>query len=98
ETRVVVPFGTVSGLPTDFDGNTYKSAVIIATTSDLPEVLDQKIKYGSFFNDDSSGRNSVVIGKRVAEELFQENVPLGKLITIRGQDFVVGGVFDEFKS
>lgn len=98
EAGTVVPFGTISGLPTDFDGNTYKSAVIVATTKDLPSVLDKKVQYGSFFDDEASGRNSVVIGKRVAEELFEENVPLGKLISIRGQDFVVGGVFEEFQS
>lgn len=98
EAGTVVPFGTISGLPADFDGNTYDSAVIIATTSGLPQVLNAKVQYGSFFHDESSGRNSVVIGRRVAEELFHENVPIGKLITIRGQDFVVGGVFEEFKT
>ena len=64
----------------------------------MPTLLDQEIKFGSFFEDGGNGRNAVVIGKRVAEELFKENVPLGKLITIRGQDFVVGGVFDEFST
>lgn len=94
----VVPLSTISGLPANFDGKTYDAASIIATTQHLPSVLDQKVLYGGFFDDRSSGRNAVVIGKRVAEELFQENVPLGKLITIRGQDFVVGGVFDEFRT
>ncbi len=94
----VVPLSTISGLPTNFDNETYSEAVMIATNSDLPKALDQKVLYGGFFNDESSGRNSVVIGKRVAEELFNENVPLGKLLSVRGQDFVVGGVFDEFKS
>lgn len=98
ETSKVVPLGTISGLPANFEGRTYEDSTIIATTGDLPAILDQKVLYGGFFNDDSSGKNSVVIGKRVAEELFNENVPLGKLISIRGQDFVVGGVFDEFKT
>lgn len=98
ETQTVVPMSTISGLPSNFDGDTYKESVILATSPELPEVLNQKVMYGSFFADENSGNNSVVIGKRVAEELFNENVPLGKLISIRNQDFVVGGVFDEFKT
>ncbi len=98
EVGTVVPLSTVSGLPTNFDEEPYREATIIATTSDLPTILGQKVLYGGFFSDANSGRNSVVIGKRVAEELFGENVPLGKLITIRGQDFVVGGIFDEFRT
>lgn len=96
ELGAVVPLSTISGLPSNFDKETYPEATIIATTSDLPEILQQKVLYGGFFSDESSGRNSVVIGRRVAEELFGENVPLGKLLTIREQDFVVGGIFDEF--
>lgn len=98
ELSAVVPLSTISGLPSNFDQHTYKEATIVATNSALPQVLDKKIQYGSFFDDKSSGRNSVVIGQRVAEELFGENVPLGKLLTIRGQDFVVGGIFEEFRT
>ncbi len=98
ESGSVVPLSTISGLPTNFDGKSYPGATTIATTGDLPVLLDQKIAYGSFLEDSSSGKNSAVIGKRVAEELFGENVPLGKLLTIRGQDFLVTGIFDEFKT
>lgn len=98
EVSSVVPLSTISALPANFEGETYSGSTIVASTSDLPSVLDQKVLYGGFFSDDNSGKNSVVIGKRVAEELFNENVPLGKLISIRGQDFIVGGIFDEFKT
>lgn len=97
EARTVVPLSTISGLPTNFDGEAYAGASIIASTAELPNLIDQKVAYGSFFEDEGA-RNSVVIGKRVAEELFNENVPLGKLLTIRGQDFLVTGIFDEFKT
>jgi putative ABC transport system permease protein len=97
EAAYVVPLSTISGLPANYEKETYSDATIIATTPKLPEALNQKILFGSFFSETGS-RNVVVIGKRVAEELYKENVPLGKLLTIRGQDFIVGGVFDEFKS
>ena len=96
DAKTVVPLATISGKATNYDKQDYPEAVIIASTADLPEVLGQKVIYGSFFEE--SGRNVAVIGKRVAEELFNENVPLGKLINIRGQGLIVGGVFDEFKT
>jgi len=96
EADTVVPLATISGQATNFEGEVYEDASIIASTSRLPEVLGQTVIYGSFFED--SSRNVVIVGKRVAEKLFNENVPLGKLMSIRGQDFIVGGVFDEFKT
>jgi putative ABC transport system permease protein len=98
EAGTVVPLGVMSGQAKNFENNTYKDATVIATSSKLPELINQKIVYGSFFDDATTGRRIAVIGKRVAESLFNENVPLGKLINIRGHDFVVGGIFDEFKT
>lgn len=98
KTSAVVPLGTISGQAKNYEGDTYDQSKIVATTGDFARVIDHKVLYGSFFTDDASSRNTVVIGKRVAEELFNENVPLGKLITVRDQDFVVGGIFDEFKN
>lgn len=95
---VVVPLATISGATSNFDDEVYKDVTVIATNQHLPTLLDQEVAYGNFFNDKGSGRNIVVIGKRVAEQLFKENVPLGKLITIRGEDYVVGGVFEEFRT
>ncbi|MBA2278835.1 ABC transporter permease [Candidatus Saccharibacteria bacterium] len=94
----VVPLSTVSGLATNFEGESYPEATVVATTAKLPEIINQKVVYGGFFQDSTSSRRVAIIGKRVAEELFNENVPLGKLLTIRGHDFVVGGIFDEFKT
>lgn len=93
----VVPLATISGVPSNFYDETYDEATLVASSPALPLVLNQKVIYGSFFSEET-GKNAVVIGKRVAEQLFHENVPLGKLITIRGQDFVIGGVMDEFKT
>lgn len=76
----------------------YNQGLIIATSSAFPDVLKQKITYGTFFSDTDQSRKVAVVGKRVAEDLFRENVPIGMNLTIRGQDLVVIGVFDEFTS
>lgn len=93
---LTAPFGYVSG-DVKTREKEYNQAQIIATSGDLPQVLNQKIEYGSFFADGSSGTtNGAVIGRTVAEQLFGENVPLGQEFTIRGTRFIVRGIFEEF--
>lgn len=74
------------------------SFVMIGTTYELPELITQKVSYGTFFGAGDGNKHFAVIGKRVAEVLFNENVPVGKMFTIRGQEFVVRGVLDEFET
>jgi len=76
----------------------YDAATVIGTSDVMPDVLKQKVAYGSFFSAEDSGKNVAVIGKTVAEQLFHENVPLGMSVIIRGQEFIVRGIFDQFNS
>lgn len=79
-------------------GRNYDDGVVLGTSPDLPALLQQKIDYGVYFTKDEQDRHVAVIGKRVAEQLFHENVPIGMTLTIRGQDFIVRGVFAEFSN
>jgi ABC-type antimicrobial peptide transport system permease subunit len=90
-----VPLAVASGLAT-VGQNHLVGGSIIATTSDLPQVLRQPIRFGIFFSDEQSTGNVAVIGQSVAEELFGESAPIGRSLTIRGQDYLVTGVFDNF--
>ncbi len=92
-----VPFSYVNGAP-QTAGRSYDAGLVIATNDGLPNVLNQKLQYGGFFEKDDSKRNVAVIGRGVAEQLFQENVPIGKLLTLRGEQFVVVGVFEPFEA
>lgn len=94
-TATVLPLNVVSGLPRVGE-RTMDGAVILGTTPAVPDMLNQKVEFGTFFHDGDTNKQVVVIGKRVAEQLFQENVPIGKSIQIRGQSFIVRGVFEEF--
>jgi putative ABC transport system permease protein len=98
ETGRTVPLATISGQAISFEGNAFKNSVIIGTTPELPAMLNAKVAYGDFFNSDSNNQNVAVIGKTVAEQLFQENVPVGKVMKIRGQEFIVDGVFDTIET
>jgi putative ABC transport system permease protein len=93
--KQVVPFSYVSSTAVK-DKVEYNDGLVVGTTPDLPQALNLKVEYGVFFSDQDANKNGAVIGRRVAEQLFKENVPVGKLFTIRGKVFVVRGVFEEF--
>ncbi len=90
--RSSVPVGIVSGIAS-YEDSEY-SGSIIASTERLPALLNQEVEFGQFFEDSSSSRQkTAVIGRDVAEQLFEENVPIGKTFQIRGEKFIVIGVF-----
>jgi ABC-type antimicrobial peptide transport system permease subunit len=93
-----VPFGQVIGL-VEVNGQKHQSAQVIASTEVVPDILNQKLEYGSFFTESGDPpHNGAVIGRTVAEKLFQENAPIGKSLFIRGQEFIVRGIFEPFIS
>ena len=74
----------------------YDDGLVLGSNELIPQLLQQKVEFGSYFSNGELKRNVAVVGKRVAEQLFKENVPIGMTMNIRGQDFVVRGVFEEF--
>lgn len=94
--RLVVPMNLVPGV-LEISERKYLDGFVIGAPPGVPEVLNQEIAYGSFYKDGDS-KEAAVIGKRVAERLFQENVPIGKSFQFRGRNFIVRGIFDEFSS
>ncbi len=91
-----VPLSFVTGTPTAQEKQ-YPNGIIFGTTDELPDALNHKVEYGSFFSRDDINKDVAVIGTRVAEELFGETVPIGRSMEIRGHNFVVLGVFEEFE-
>ncbi len=74
-----------------------KSPLVIATGNNLPDALRQPMANGNFFDPDP-GRHTVVLGSAIAQQLFDDEAPLGQTLTYRGQDFIVSGVFAPFSS
>lgn len=92
-----VPFSLVNGQPS-FHNQNYQPGFIIGTNNNLPGILNQKVEFGNFFSPEDPNQFVAVIGRKVANQLFKENVPLGKSLQIRGQNFVVRGIFEEFST
>lgn len=95
--KEVAPLGLISGT-VSYDDRIYDQAMVLATTPQAPGLLNQTVEFGEFFNDGDANRHVAVIGRRVAELLFQENVPVGKSFAFRGQSYVVRGILEEYES
>ena len=78
------------------DQGSYDQGFVIGTGSDLPSLLNQSVAYGSFLTPDDGDSNVAVLGQHAAEELFNEDVPLGRSFTFHGQNFIVRGIFNNF--
>lgn len=95
--KTVVPFAALNVIPSA-NSKEMTNALVVATNDKVPEILSQRMGYGAFFAEDEMDKEVAIIGNRVAEKLFEEEVPIGKSITIRGRTFVVRGVFEEFET
>ena len=95
EVKNAVPLSTVRGaVKADHSVN---NPLVIATTPELGELLHQKIEFGGFFTP-SDGNNVAVLGKDIAQRLFNDSAPLGQKFSFRGQDFLVAGIFGTFSA
>lgn len=91
------PLGLVSAVPR-YEDREFSNGLVIGTTASLPQLMSQKVQYGSFFSVGEEGRRVAVMGPAAAQQLFQENVPIGKSFQLRGEEFIVRGIFEEFES
>lgn len=79
-------------------GGRHYNIPIIGSDAGLPEMLNQTLAYGSFFDHGSNAVDKVVLGSHLARTLFEQNVPLGQTVTILGHDFIVSGIFSDFQT
>ncbi|HVS58224.1 MAG TPA: ABC transporter permease [Candidatus Saccharimonadales bacterium] len=92
--KTAVPLSIVTGkVRADLPDS---QAIVLGTTQDLPEVLNHDVQYGAFFSSSDYGDNVAIIGSSIAQRMFNENVPLGRTLTINGQAFMVRGILDQF--
>ncbi len=69
---------------------------VIGTTNRFASALNQKISFGANFDPANNAAPTAILGSRVAERMFDDPVPLGRSFTIRGEQFYVAGIFDDF--
>ncbi len=91
------PLTIVSGSVSGVSGN-YSDGFVLGTTSALADLVNQPLAYGAFLGDENTGTNVAVLGQHAVDKLFDEDVPLGRSFTFRGQRFIVRGIFKQFPS
>jgi len=91
----VAPLSFVSGNPS-YDNKEYIGGSVVATSNTFLDLINHEVEFGSFLSENDEGKNFAVIGTDVAENLFGDNVPIGRSLQFRGQSFAVKGVMAEF--
>jgi putative ABC transport system permease protein len=91
------PLTIVTGQVHGDNGN-YNGGFVVGTSEDLSRLLNQSMAFGAFLTPDDTGSNVAVMGQHAAEQLFDVDVPLGHSFTIRGQEFIVRGIFNSFSA
>lgn len=73
--------------------NTVDSATILASNSDLKDILNLEIKSGNFIQDNNL--KSAVIGHSLALQLFGSSEPIGKTFSFSGHKFIIIGTLQK---
>ena len=88
----VSPNSFIAGVASTPERSDYTGATIIATTPSVQTIFKDKLEFGEFFTEKDSKKKLVIIGSNVANDLFNQRDPIGRLMTIRGEDFMVRGI------
>jgi len=87
----------VEGKTIKYRSSNVKGAVVMGATFEYPDVQKMDIGEGRYFTEKeySSGANKVIIGDKIAKELFPNENPLDKYVRMYGNKFQVIGVMAE---
>ncbi|WP_445453882.1 ABC transporter permease [Flavobacterium sp. 25HG05S-40] len=77
-----------------YESKTVSNVNMVPVTSEFVDIQRMEFDKGRFFNESesNSGRQVVVLGYDIAEQLFENAEPLGKTVRMYGQRFTVIGV------
>ena len=79
-----------------FNTNAVNGAIVIAATRDYASLFNIQFESGRYFSDFEyvNGSDKVVLGYKVAENLFGKIDPIGKTIKLKGRSAQVVGVIE----
>jgi putative ABC transport system permease protein len=75
-------------------GSRGRNVFAFATNENYPQVRDQKVVQGRYFNRRDEGRRVCVLGDYLSRELFGEIDPIGREVRVGGRRFRVLGVLE----
>lgn len=92
--EVVSPSIMISGVISTPETPNYAQASIMAATPEIRQILAKKLATGEFYTEKENGKKVIVIGNTVANDVFGTPDPIGRVATIRGEEFIVRGVLE----
>ena len=95
--NVIAISGYVSGVATaEYKSNSSQSN-FQGVSAGFIDVENNKLKTGRFFtNEEDNGLSRVaVIGSKKAEDIFENEDPIGKVFSLKGTNFTVIGIFEK---
>ncbi|HNP33444.1 MAG TPA: ABC transporter permease [Flavobacterium sp.] len=77
-----------------FESKTVSNVNMVPVTAEFVDIQRMEFAEGRFFNEleSNSGRQVVILGHDIAEQLFENLDPIGKTVRMYGQRFTVIGV------
>jgi putative ABC transport system permease protein len=77
-----------------FESKTVSNVNMVAVTHEFVDIQRMEFAEGRFFNEleSNSGKQVVILGHDIAEQLFENADPIGKTVRMYGQRFTVIGV------
>ncbi|MBU1422996.1 MAG: ABC transporter permease [Bacteroidetes bacterium] len=83
--------------PAQFGDRVVTNAFLTGTTNQYVNTSGTSLKDGRFFSQEESngGRPVCVVGANIAENLFPNEDPIGKMIKVGGKPYRVQGVFEK---
>ncbi|MFA6177711.1 MAG: ABC transporter permease [Candidatus Paceibacterota bacterium] len=93
--NVVGSYGIITGQAVSLYRNNKKSAIYYGVGADRFNIDKTKLSTGRFFTkaEDSSGAQVAILGSTIAEDLFGQDDPVGKLFKLGALNFQVIGVY-----
>jgi len=94
--NIINSYGIVMGQAVASYRSTQKTAVYLGTSAARFEIDQSTLKSGRFFTvaEDNSGAQVVILGNKIATDLFKQDEPVGKLLRIGSLNFLVIGVYN----
>jgi len=92
-----VCFLSAVGRRIEYKNNNVEGATVFGVTDGFQNIRSFEMAEGRYFSpiEAKAGRNVVVIGSKIAQDLFQGINPLGKYIQIMGRKVMVIGVLEK---
>jgi len=94
--NVVNDYGMVTGMAISSYRNNQKSAIYFGSSAERFVIDQHTLKEGRFYTpaEDAGAAQVVVLGSNIADDLFLQDDPLGKLIRVGNLNFQVIGVYN----